>query len=157
MISNISTEDTTSDTAPQPSGGDTASAAAEEQAPYVPPPATETPAETTQLPVPPRKRAKMIWPRGSGAPEFGRYRGIKWYDMETEGQDEHNDPPLPASTSNTRRSVPVPKYRDRHQQTEPSSSSQLPEPTKDDKSPGGDREQHAQGTPVGTMFLIKRC
>ena len=86
------------------------------------PPETETPAETTQPPIPPRKKARMIWPRGSGLPGFGRYRGTKWYDMETEGQDEHDDSSLPASTSNTRRSIPV--------------------PTKDDKSPGSDREQH---------------
>jgi hypothetical protein len=83
----------------------------------------------------------MVWPRGSGAPGFGRYRGTKWYDFETEEQDEHNDPPLPATTSNTRRSFPVPKYEDRHLEPEPTSDSKLPGNIKDDKSPGGDREQ----------------
>ena len=63
------------------------------------------------------------------------------YHPKTEEQDEHDDPPLTASTSNTRRSVPVPNYRDRHLEVEPIDS-KLPEPTKDNKSPGGDREQH---------------
>jgi hypothetical protein len=125
--SNTSTEDTTNDAAPQPSDGDTASAVAEKQVPYNPPPETEIPAETVEPPVPPRK-TKMIWPRGTGIPGFGRYRVTKWYDMETEGQNEHDDSSLPASTSNTRRSIPVPKSRKRHRQTESSSSSQLPDP-----------------------------
>jgi hypothetical protein len=100
------TEDTTSDAAPQPNVGDTTTGAVEEeQAPSEPP----IPVEAVQLPVPPaRKKSKMVWPRGSGLPGFGRYRGTKWYDFETEEQDEHDDPPLPVTTSNTRRSFPVP-------------------------------------------------
>ena len=120
------TEDTTSDTAPQPNVGDAAGAVAEEPAPQPnvsdvegaieeeqAPPEPTIQAQTVQPPVPLRKRAKMVWPRGPGAPGFGRYRGTKWYDFETEEQDEHDDPPLPATTSNTRRSFPVPKYADR--------------------------------------------
>ena len=87
----------------------------------------------------------MVWPRGSGLPGFGAYRGTKWYDFETEEQDEHDDPPLPATTSNTRRSFPVPKYEDRHLEPEPTSDSKLPGHIKDDKSPGGDREQPGNG------------
>ena len=130
------TEDTTSDTAPQPNVSDTAGAVAEEQAPSEPPPETQTPVESVQPLAPPRKKARMVWPRGSGAPGFGRYRGTKWYDFETEEQDEHGDPPLPATTSNTRRSFPVPKYRDRHLETEQSSDSKLPEPNKENIGAG---------------------
>jgi hypothetical protein len=134
-------EDTSSDTAgavaeepaPQPNVGNAAGAVEEEQAP----PEPMIQAQTVQPPVPPRKKAKMVWPRGSGAPGFGRYRGTKWYDFETEEQDKHDDPPLPATTSNTRRSFPVPKYEDRHSESESGS--------KDDKSPGGDREQPGTG------------
>jgi hypothetical protein len=63
------------------------------------------------------------------------------YNSDTEEQDEHDDPPLPATTSNTRRSFPVPKYEDRHLEPEPTSDPKHPENIKDDKSPGGDREQ----------------
>ena len=132
------TEDTTSNTAPQPNVG-------EEPAPSEPPfePTSEPtiPVETVQSPAPARKKARMVWPRGSGLPGFGSYRGTKWYDFETEEQDEHDDPSLPATTSNTRRSFPVPKYEDRHLEPEPTSDSKLPGNIKDDKSPGGDREQ----------------
>ena len=103
---NQTTEDATSDTAPQPNVGDAAGAVEEEQAPPEPP----IPAQTVQPPVPARKRAKLQWPYGSGAPGFGRYYGKKWYNSDSEEQDEHDDPPLPATTSNTR-SFPVPKYR----------------------------------------------
>jgi hypothetical protein len=125
------TEDTTSDTAPQPNVGDTTSAVEEEQA----------------LPEPPetaRKRAKLPWPHGSGLPGFGAYTGKMWYNSDSEEADEHDDPPLPATTSNTR-SFPVPKYRDRHLEPEPSSDSKLPGPIKYDKSPGGDREHLGTG------------
>jgi hypothetical protein len=60
-------------------------------------------------------------------------------------QDEHDDPPLPATTSNTRRSFPVPKYEDRHSEPEPISDSKLPGNVKDDKSPVGDREHRGIG------------
>ncbi len=76
---------------------------------------------------------------------FRNYRGTKWYDFETEEQDKHDDPPLPATTSNTRRSIPVPKYEDRHSEPEPTSDSKLPGPIKDDKSPGEDSEQPGTG------------
>ena len=145
------TDDTTNDAAPQPSDGDAASAVAEEQVPSIPPPETEIQAETEQPPVPPRKK-RMIWPRGSGLPGFGRYRGTKWYDMETE---ELDDTPLPATTSSDpkppgdisddkqlpRRSTRVPKRKGRPPKTEQKSDAKPSEPTKDDKSPGGDREQ----------------
>jgi hypothetical protein len=117
----------------------TPNAVEEEQAPPEPP----IPVVTVQLPAPARKRAKFIWPRGP-APRFGRSQGKKWY--EPEEQDEHGDPPLPATTSNTRRSFPVPKYEDRHSESEPTSdSNKLPGHVKDDKSPGGDREHHGIG------------
>ena len=87
----------------------------------------------------------MVWPRGSGAPGFGRYRGIKCYDFETEEQDKHADPPLPATTSSTRRSFPVPKYEDRNLEPEPTNDSKLPGHVKDDKPPGGDRDYHCIG------------
>ena len=120
---NPSTEDTTNDAAPQPSDGDAASAVAEEQVLSIPPQETEIPAETEQPPVPQRKK-RMVWPRGSGLSGFGRYRGTKWYDFETEEQDKHDDPSLPATTS---------------------SDSKLPGDTNDDKSPGGDIEQSGTG------------
>ena len=98
--------------------------------------------EAVQPPVPARKRAKLPWPHGSGLPGFGAYTGKEWYNEE---QDEHDDPPLPATTSNTRRSIPVPKYEDRHLEPEPSSNSKLPGSFKYDKSPGGDRGQLGTG------------
>ncbi len=101
------TEDTTNDAAPQPNVSDTADAVEEEQAPSEPTSEPPIPVETVRPPVQARKKARMVWPRGSGAPGFGTYRGTKWYDFETEEQDEHDDPPLPATTSNTRRSFPV--------------------------------------------------
>ena len=67
------------------------------------------------------------------------------YHSETEEQDEHDDPPLPATTSNTRRSFPVPKYEDRHSEPEPTSDSKLPGHVKDDKSPGSGREHQGIG------------
>jgi hypothetical protein len=81
------TEDTTNDAAPQPNVSDTADAVEEEQAPSEPTSEPPIPVETVQPPVPARKKARMVWPRGSGAPGFGRYRGTKWYDFETEEQD----------------------------------------------------------------------
>ena len=113
------TEDSTSEAAPQPNFSDTAGAVEEEQAPSEPPFELPIPVEAVQPPVPARKKARMVRPRGSGAPGFGRYRGTKWYDFETEEQDEHDDPPLPATTSSTRRSFPVPKYEDRHSESQP--------------------------------------
>ena len=135
------TEDTTSDTAPQPNVGDAAGAVSEEPAPSE----TSIPVQAVQPPVPARKKARMVWPRGSGLPGFGSYRGTKWYDFETEEQDEHDDPPLPATTLNTRRSIRVPKYVDRHSEPEPTSDSKLLGHVKDDKTPGGDREHHGIG------------
>ena len=77
---------------------------------------------------------------------FGAYTGKKWYNSDTEEQDEHDDPLLPATTSNTRRSFPVPKYEDRHLlEPEPTSDPPLPGNVKGDKSPGGDREQLGTG------------
>ncbi len=139
------TEDTTNDAAPQPNVSGTADAVEGEQAPSEPTSEPPIPVETVQPPLPARKKARMVWPRGSGLPGFGSYRGTKWHDFETEEQDEHDDPPLPAATSNTRRSVPVPKYEDRHLEPEPTSDSKLPGNVKDDKSPGGDREQPGTG------------
>jgi len=87
-------------------------------------------------PVPARKRAKLPYPHGSGLPGFGAYTGKKWYNSDTEEQDEHDDPPLPATTSNTRRSFPVPNIAT----DEPTSDSKIPGLIEDDKSPGGNRE-----------------
>ena len=156
------TEETTSDTAPQqnvgdaagavaekpapqPNVGDAADAVEEEQAPSEPTSEPTIPIETLQPPAPARKKARRVWPRGSGLPGFGRYRGTKWYDFEAEEQDEHDDTSLPATTSNTRRSILVPKYEDRHPEPEPTSDSKLPGHVKDDKSPGGDEEHHGIG------------
>jgi hypothetical protein len=139
------TEDTTNDAAPQPNVSDTADAIEEEQASSEPTSEPPIPVETVQPPVPARKKARMVWPRKSGLPGFGSYRGTKWYDFETEEQDEHDDPPLPATTSNTRRSIPVTKYEDRHSEPEPTSGSKLPGHVRDDKPPGGDREYHGIG------------
>jgi hypothetical protein len=100
------TEDTTSDTAPQPNVGDAAGAVAEEpaphpnvgdaadaveeeQAPSEPTSKPTIPIETVQPPAPARKKARMVWPCGSGLPGFGRYRGTKLHDFEAEEQDEH--------------------------------------------------------------------
>ena len=85
---------------------------------------------------------KLPYPHGSGLPGFEAYTGKKWYNSDTEEQDEHDDPPLPATTSNTRRSFPVPKYHERHLEPEPTSDSKLPGTVKDDKPPGGNREHH---------------
>ena len=139
------TEDTTNDAAPQPNVSDTADAIEEEQASSEPTSEPPIPLETVQPPVPARKKARMVWPRKSGLPGFGSYRGTKWYDFETEEQDEHDDPPLPVTTSNTRRSIPVTKYKDRHSEPEPTSGSKLPGHVRDDKPPGGDREYHGIG------------
>jgi hypothetical protein len=137
----IPTEDTTNDTAPQPNVGDAAGIVEEEQAPPEPP----IPAQNVQPPESARKRAKLPWPHGSGLPGFGAYTGKMWYNSDSEEQDEHDDPPLPATTSNTR-SFPVPKYRNRHLEPESgSSNSKIPGPIKDDKSPGGDREHLGTG------------
>ena len=68
------------------------------------------------------------------------HRGRMYY-TEYEDHVEHHAQPRPATTSNTRRSIRVSKYKDRHSETEQTSDSKLPEPTKDDKPPGGDREQ----------------
>jgi hypothetical protein len=132
------TEDNTDDAAPQPNVSNTADEVNEEQAPpeptSEPSPETSIPQEANeQPPAPARKKAIMIWPHGPGLPGSGRYRGTKWYDMETEGQDEHDDSSLPASTSNTRRSIPVPKYRERHLEAESSSDSKLPGDFSDNK------------------------
>jgi hypothetical protein len=106
---------------------------------------TSIPVQAVQPPIPARKRAKLPYPHGSGLPGFGAYTGKKWYNSDTEEQDEHDEPPLPATTSSTRRSFPVPKYEDRHSEPEPASDSKPPGPIKDDKSPGGDREQPGTG------------
>jgi hypothetical protein len=74
--------------------------------------------------------------------ELQRHKMVRLRDWE---QDEHDDPPLPATTSNTRRSVPVPKYEDRHSEPEPTSDSKPSGHVKDDQSPGGDREHHGIG------------
>jgi hypothetical protein len=112
-----STEDTTNDTAPQPNVGDAADTVSEEPAPSEPPsePTSEPPIQVqdVQPPVPAQKKARMVWPPRAGAPGFGMHRGRMYYS-ETEEQDEHDDPPLPATTSSTRRSFPVPKYEDCH-------------------------------------------
>ena len=58
------TEDTTSDTAPQPNVSDTATAVDEEREPPEPtseqPPETSIPLETVQPPVPAQKKARMV-------------------------------------------------------------------------------------------------
>ena len=100
------TEDTTSDTAPQPNDGDTAGAVEEEQAPPEPP----IPVQAVQPPVPARRRSRLPWPHGSELPGFGRYAGKKWCNSDSEEQDEHDDPPLPATTSNAQ-DAPVPIAR----------------------------------------------
>ena len=137
------TEDTTNDAAPHPNVSDTAAAVDEEQAPpepiSEPPPETLTPAQAVQPPVQARNRTKLPWPHGSGLPGFGAYTGKKWYNSDTEEQDEHDDPPRP------RRSFPVPKYKDRHSQTESASDSKLPGDINDDKSPGEETEQPGTG------------
>jgi hypothetical protein len=134
------TEDTTSDTAPQPNVGDATGAVAEEPAPSE----TSIPVQAVQPPVPARKRAKLPYLHGSRLPGFGAYTGKKWYNSDTEEQDEHDDPPLPATTSNSQ-GVPVPKCEDRHLEPEPISGSKPPGNVKDDKPPGGDREHRGIG------------
>ena len=150
-------EDMSSDTAPHPNVGDAAGAVAEEPTPQ---PnvgnasgAVEEeqstseptiPLETVQPPAPARKKAGTAWPPRSGAPGYGMHRSRMRYSG-TEEQDEHDDPPLPATTSSTRRSFPVPKYEDRHSEPEPISDSKLPGNIKDDKPPEGDREHHGIG------------
>ena len=67
------------------------------------------------------------------------------YYTETEDHVEHHYQPRPATTSNTRRSFPVLKYKDRHSQTESASDSKLPGDINDDKSPGEDRGQPDTG------------
>jgi hypothetical protein len=93
------TEDTTNDAAPQPSVSNTADEVNEEQAPLEstsePPPETSIPAQAVQPPSPLRKRTKLPWPHGSGLPGFGPYTGKKWYNSNTEEQDENDDPPQP--------------------------------------------------------------
>ena len=61
-------------------------------------------------------------------------------------QDEHDDPPLPVTTSNTQ-AVPVPIARTtkRPREAEPRSDSKLTEPIKDDKSPDDDKEHRGTG------------
>ncbi len=62
------------------------------------------------------------------------HRGRMYY-TEYEDHVEHHALPRPATTSNTRRSFPVPKYEDRHSETEQTSDSKLPGDINDDKSP----------------------
>jgi hypothetical protein len=69
----------------------------------------------------------------------------RMYYTETEDHVEHHYQPRPATTSNTRRSFPVPKYEDRHSETEQTSDSKLPGDVTDDKSPEGDKEHHGIG------------
>ena len=142
------TEDTTNDAAPQSNVSDTAAAVDEEQAPpeptSEPPPETSIPLETVQPPVPARKKARMVWPPRAGAPGYGMHRGRMYY-TEYEDHVEHHALPRPATTSNTRRSFPVPKYEDRHSETEQTSDSKLPGDINDDKSPGEDTEQPGTG------------
>ena len=137
------TEDTTNDAAPQPNVSDTAAAADEEQAPpepiSEPPPETSIPVQAVQPPLPLRKRTKLPWPHGSGLPGFGAYTGKKWYNSDTEEQDENDNPPRP------RRSITVPKYKDLHSQTQPASDSKLPGDTNDNKSPCEDEDQPGTG------------
>ena len=142
------TEDTTSDTAPQPNVGDAEGTVSEEPAPSEPPsePTSKPPiqVEAVQPPVPTRMKAKMVWPPRAGAPGFEMHRGRMYYS-ETEEQDKHDDPPLPATTSSTRRSFPLFKYEDCHSEPEPTIDSKLPGNVKDDKSPEGIKEQHGIG------------
>ena len=84
--------------------------------------------QAAQPPVPAkRRRTKLPWPHGSGLPGFGAYTGKKWYNSDTEEQDENDDPPRP------RRSFPVPKYKDRHLENEQPSDSKLSGDTSDSK------------------------
>ena len=134
------TEDSTNDAAPQPNVSDTAAAVDEEQAPpepiSEPPPETSIPAQAVQPPVQTRKRTKLPWPHGSGLPGFGAYTGKKWYNSDTEEQDENDDPPRP------RRSFPVPKYKDRHLENEQTSDPKPPGDISDDKPLGSGKGHH---------------
>ena len=113
------TEDTTNDAAPQPNVSDTADAVVEEQALTEPTSEPLIPLETVQPPVPARKKARMVWPPRSGAPGYEMHRGRTYYS-ETEEQDEHDDPPLQATTSSTRRSFPVtPSFQETQRMTSP--------------------------------------
>jgi hypothetical protein len=70
---------------------------------------------------------------------IARFRGIYRQEMVQLRHYENDDPPRP------RRSFPVPKYKDRHSQSELASDSKLPGDINDDKSPGEDREQPGTG------------
>jgi hypothetical protein len=107
------TEDTTSNTAPQPNDGETAGAVEEEQAQPEPP----IPVQTVQPPVPASRRSRLPWPHGSGLPDK------KWYNSDNEEQDEHDDPPLQATTSNV--PVPIARTSKRPREAEPRSDSKL--------------------------------
>jgi hypothetical protein len=79
-------------------------------------------------------------------PGFGAYTGKKWYNSDSEEQDEHDDPPLPATTSNTQEvPVSIARTSKRPREAEPRSDSKLTEPIKDDKSPDDDKEHLGTG------------
>ena len=83
---------------------------------------------------------------GSGLPGFGRYTGKKWYNSDSKEQDEHDDPPLPATTSNTQEvPVPIARTSKRYREAESHNVSKFPEPIKDDKSPADDKQHHDTG------------
>jgi hypothetical protein len=133
------TEDTTSDTAPQPNVGDAAgSTVSEEPAPSEPPSEPPTQVEAVQPPVQARKRTKLPWPHGSGLPGFGAYTGKKWYNSDTEEQDENDDPPRPC------RSFQVLKYKDRHSQIESASDSSSQETSMMTSPPGKTESNQAR-------------
>jgi hypothetical protein len=80
---------------------------------------------------------------GSGLPGFGVYTGKKWYDSDSEEQGEHDDPPLPATTSNAQEvPVPIARTSKRSRDVELHNDSKLPELVKDDESPDHDDKEH---------------
>ena len=114
------TKDTTNDAAPQPNVSDTTAAVDEEQAPSEPTSEPQIQVQAVQPPVSARKKAIMKWPPRDGLPGYGMHRGRMYY-TEYEDHVEHHAQPRPATTSNTRRSIRVSKYKDRHSETEQTS------------------------------------
>ena len=141
MRMELPTEDTTDDTAPQPNVSNTADEVNEEQAPpestSEPTPDTSIPQEANAQPsAPSQKKARMVGPPRDGLPGYGMHRS-RMYLAEHGHRVELNDNPQP------RRSPRVSKRKVRTPDIEQSSSSKLPEHTKDDESTGDERTRNS--------------
>ncbi len=104
------------------------------------------PVQSVQPPVPARRKSRRPWPYGSGITGFGAYYGKQWYDSDSEGQDEHDDPPRPATTSNAQEvPIPIARTSKRFREAETRSDTELPELINDNASSDDDKEHRGTG------------